>query len=64
MSDKCQWLIIEDNIYNHGFKCYDRYKKTKTTCENIIYNNKILLHMKKFHYCPYCGKEIEEIKNE
>lgn len=54
MSDKCRWLQEEapdGDSYHH------------TSCDNYPYFIEGGIKDNRYKYCPYCGKEIEEVKD-
>lgn len=53
MKDKCIW-ILDKNADSYENNCYD------TSCKNRFSLLVGSLGENYFHYCPDCGKEIEE----
>jgi hypothetical protein len=55
--ETCKW----NNLRNESFYgCDDKYI-SGSDCEGVVKFIDKLCEME-FKYCPYCGKEIEEIK--
>lgn len=50
MTDKCEWKISSQSGWS-------------VCSQNVpLYLIRALIREIKFKYCPYCGKEIEEVK--
>lgn len=56
MTDKCLWE------YECDHPEYQRYYYTECGESHMFSDGKISDN--KFKYCPYCGKQIKEVKNE
>jgi hypothetical protein len=52
MSDTCKWYP-EDSYDNEHFS---------TSCEEIQHFSDGDIQSNGYKFCPYCGKEIEEVK--
>ena len=60
MSDKCKWELKRINDW---YVC-DTIYTYKSECENFLDVISEVIEIDNFNNCPFCAKEIEEIKDE